>query len=280
MSAEPKSGHAQGRPQAGVWLRRLWRGGQGRAIRWRQLLYALLAIALLGPLYTAALSTLRWALPFQSVGWVLLGCTVLLAVLIVRWLAMVVVQLGLGRLLITLVIGFVVVVAVTGLLVPSGSQGFQHWLASSDTVARWIGVSLERGRDRLGTVAGDVTFAVGGERAPERLEGVEWEDGVPPTPVMANQAVGEGPAPEPTTGSPAPIALAVGGTAQVSNTASSPLRVRAEPSREADIIARLPEGTTVTIIGGPMSAEGINWWRVSSASGEGWCAADFLAPTP
>jgi hypothetical protein len=204
----------------------------------------------------------------------------LLAVLIVRWLAMVVVQLGLGRLLITLAIGFVAVVAVTGMLIPSGSQGLQHWLASGDTVARWMGVSLERGRDRLRTVADDVSFAVRGERAPEQLEGVAWEGDVPPTPVIANRVAGGPSVPEPTTSASVPTALAVGGTAQVSNTDNTPLRVRAEPSREAEIVARLPEGASVMIIDGPITAEGIRWWRVRSASGEGWCAADFLAPTP
>ncbi len=74
--------------------------------------------------------------------------------------------------------------------------------------------------------------------------------------------------------------LAVGVDAQV--TQDGNLRVRTQPTANADIIVKLAPGVKLRIVGGPQQAEGYTWWQVGdwpNASGStGWCAGDFLQP--
>jgi uncharacterized protein YgiM (DUF1202 family) len=68
--------------------------------------------------------------------------------------------------------------------------------------------------------------------------------------------------------------LNVGDTAVVNTDA---LNLRSSPSTSASIVATMPYGTTVSIIGGPTSAGGYTWWQVrSSTYGTGWCAGGYL----
>jgi hypothetical protein len=78
--------------------------------------------------------------------------------------------------------------------------------------------------------------------------------------------------------------LAPNGWAQVTGTGSA-LIVRAEPSRQAGRVGRLPDGSRVHIVEGPQEAGGIMWWRVdqfdpNDPAKSGWCSGDFLAPIP
>jgi hypothetical protein len=34
----------------------------------------------------------------------------------------------------------------------------------------------------------------------------------------------------------------------------------------------------VTISGGPEAKDGLQWWKVKTAAGDGWAAEDYLAP--
>jgi hypothetical protein len=43
------------------------------------------------------------------------------------------------------------------------------------------------------------------------------------------------------------------------------------------VIACLPDGTEMTVLGGPIEADGLVWWQVESDLGTGWGAADYLA---
>jgi uncharacterized protein YgiM (DUF1202 family) len=68
--------------------------------------------------------------------------------------------------------------------------------------------------------------------------------------------------------------LDVGDTAVVNTDA---LNLRSSPSTSAGVVATMPYGTTVTIIGGPTSAGGYTWWQVRSTTyGTGWCAGGYL----
>lgn len=84
--------------------------------------------------------------------------------------------------------------------------------------------------------------------------------------------------------SPAP-ALAVGGRARVANLSGSPLRARETPGLSR-VVARIPEGSEVTLREGPVLADGYSWWRVESAEATGWVAERspegvvFLEPIP
>lgn len=65
--------------------------------------------------------------------------------------------------------------------------------------------------------------------------------------------------------------LAVGQAAMVHTTEGDQLNIRLIPSVTADIIGKVSDGERVTLLEGPHSAEGFNWWKVRTASGiEGW----------
>jgi Tol biopolymer transport system component len=59
-----------------------------------------------------------------------------------------------------------------------------------------------------------------------------------------------------------PPDLVIGGQAVVSTTGGDTLNLRRDPSRSAPVLRVLKQGTTVTILAGPQSAEGFRWWQV------------------
>jgi hypothetical protein len=75
-------------------------------------------------------------------------------------------------------------------------------------------------------------------------------------------------APEPT----API-LQPGAPAQVVNVGEAALLVRGQPGTNQPVQARFPEGTQVTIVEGPVEADGYTWWRIEADNVSGWSAA-------
>jgi hypothetical protein len=51
------------------------------------------------------------------------------------------------------------------------------------------------------------------------------------------------------------------------------LRIRAEPGLNQAILHRMARGTEVSIIGGPVCADGYQWWNIDlGARGTGWVA--------
>jgi len=55
------------------------------------------------------------------------------------------------------------------------------------------------------------------------------------------------------------------------------LNLRAAPGLSASVVAKLPNGTALTVTDGPSKADGYTWWGVKSNSyGTGWCAEDYL----
>ncbi|NJN17696.1 MAG: SH3 domain-containing protein [Oscillochloris sp.] len=70
--------------------------------------------------------------------------------------------------------------------------------------------------------------------------------------------------------------LAPGGVARVADLSGSPLRLREAPSQNGRLIARIPQGSEVTLLEGPVEADGFVWWRVQAAEGEGWSAAGTI----
>jgi hypothetical protein len=55
------------------------------------------------------------------------------------------------------------------------------------------------------------------------------------------------------------------------------LNLRAEPALQAPLVAVLPTGARVAIVGGPIAADGFEWWNVDSDGRRGWCAGAYLA---
>lgn len=90
------------------------------------------------------------------------------------------------------------------------------------------------------------------------------------TPASASPTAAPTPTPAPTR----PPTMRVGGQARVVNVGDSTLRAREEPglTTSSRIVARFPDGSQVTVVEGPQEADGLTWWRVSGAEGEGWSA--------
>ena len=57
----------------------------------------------------------------------------------------------------------------------------------------------------------------------------------------------------------------------VVTTGSGSLNMRKTASKSAEVIAKIPQGATVTVL---MEAD--DWWRVQYKNSTGWCAAEFL----
>lgn len=71
----------------------------------------------------------------------------------------------------------------------------------------------------------------------------------------------------------------VGEAAVVTGTGDC-LNVRVAAGRANDAIVCLRDGETVTVTGGPTLIDGLTWWKVKTAIGEGWAAEDYLSKRP
>lgn len=78
-----------------------------------------------------------------------------------------------------------------------------------------------------------------------------------------------------TTAPPVSTAIAPGDTVVVFGTGNG-LNIRATASISAPILKVVPDGTQLTILSGPASADGHTWWQVQSGTTTGWAAAQFL----
>ncbi|MBK9713366.1 MAG: SH3 domain-containing protein [Kouleothrix sp.] len=266
-----------------TWSQMLWSGRGKPATRWRTLIGGVLALALAWVSYALMLSTIRWTMPLKLAGWTLLLATLALLFVGARALLRVLLHMGIKRLLIRLGILYVLAIVLVAWLVPSGQTGIGHVMSSAGSILTWVA----DGFGSLGTTAIEapaaVSFAATGKRTPVRVPGVEWVGDVPPTPIVVLvDEIGNAAPAAPSATAPASVAvpgevLQVGDIVRVVNTGGQGLRVRDIPSREGAILIKFAEGSSVQIIEGPKQADGRTWWKVKGASGEGWCAADFLA---
>ena len=68
-----------------------------------------------------------------------------------------------------------------------------------------------------------------------------------------------------------------GALAVITGTAGAGLRLRSLATTDADVLAMGREGTVVTVVEGPVEADGYVWWKVRTPDGdEGWAAANWL----
>jgi hypothetical protein len=73
------------------------------------------------------------------------------------------------------------------------------------------------------------------------------------------------------------MTVAAGEQVRVSGTGDSGLFLRKEPSRTAEPIKTLPEGTVLAIIGANKTVDDIVWRNVRDAAGsEGWVSASYV----
>ncbi len=74
--------------------------------------------------------------------------------------------------------------------------------------------------------------------------------------------------------------LIISGRASVYTTEGDVLNVRSGPGTDFSTVSQLGNGTFVTILEGPISANGYQWWRIRTDDGrEGW-SADFVDDLP
>jgi len=70
-----------------------------------------------------------------------------------------------------------------------------------------------------------------------------------------------------------------GGNVMVAGTGVAQLRLRAGPGLTQETVATLEDGTRLTVLEGPATADEHEWWKVRTADGqEGWVAGDWLSP--
>ncbi|MFV9506836.1 MAG: SH3 domain-containing protein [Oscillochloridaceae bacterium umkhey_bin13] len=134
------------------------------------------------------------------------------------------------------------------------------------------------------------------------LGSLSWWLWARPTTTAAPATVVDLPTPEPTLPTPTlrptprpaivvptaiPVpSLAPGAAALVANLNGAPLRARSRPGLTSPVVARIPEGSQVTLLEGPTSADGYTWWRVETPAATGWVAEGspegirFLLPAP
>ena len=58
------------------------------------------------------------------------------------------------------------------------------------------------------------------------------------------------------------------------------LNVRTAPGVDNPAVTCVAEGAPVEVRGGPESAGGLRWWKVSTPAGDGWAAEDYLTRQP
>jgi uncharacterized protein YgiM (DUF1202 family) len=67
------------------------------------------------------------------------------------------------------------------------------------------------------------------------------------------------------------VQLRIGGQARVQTTAGDLLNVRAGAGRSYQVIAQVNAGQIVSIVQGPIAADGLNWWQIMLPTGVvGW----------
>jgi hypothetical protein len=66
--------------------------------------------------------------------------------------------------------------------------------------------------------------------------------------------------------------LRPGGQARVVNVGAAALLARSGPGTNEPVQARFIEGTDVTILEGPVEADGYTWWLIEAAGRNGWSA--------
>ncbi len=79
------------------------------------------------------------------------------------------------------------------------------------------------------------------------------------------------PTPPAPTPQPAPT-IRVGSLVRVVNVGAAALRARRNPGLNQPVQVRFAEGSEVTILEGPVEADGYTWWRVQGQAGNGWSA--------
>lgn len=75
-------------------------------------------------------------------------------------------------------------------------------------------------------------------------------------------------------------AFKIGDRVEVATKGGARLTIRNRPSQSGSVVTRINAGTRLSIIGGPQTADGYQWWQVRSSSFSGWAAENWLVRIP
>jgi 3D (Asp-Asp-Asp) domain-containing protein len=75
----------------------------------------------------------------------------------------------------------------------------------------------------------------------------------------------------------------LGGAGYVRGTGGKGARVRSGPGLEHRILGKVPDGTHVSVLSGPQSSDGHDWYEIKSTDGallqlQGWVSGTYLVP--
>jgi hypothetical protein len=264
--------HSFGRITSPHW-QSLWRGtGQSR-VGLVRLVWGFLRLILTGWLWGTAVRLANFQPPINTIGAVL----AVLSIIVFIWALWGMWQgfrsLGIKRLAITLTIIYSLVVAFNVLTQPDDRSITERILAQLSATGRQVLNTMRGAVASLAQAPDEFLFAYTGQRTPPSPPPGFPTPDPESTPI---QAVAR-----PASGRSAPSSsLKIGGYALVMHTDGESLRARTEPGMTLEIIARFQEGTRLLIVEGPISGDGLRWWKVRSEQGEeGWCADQWLTPT-
>jgi hypothetical protein len=83
----------------------------------------------------------------------------------------------------------------------------------------------------------------------------------------------------PTATPPLPTRIQVGVRVVVAGTGADKLRVRAGPGTDFATMTIVSDGTEFTVLEGPQSQSGFEWWRLEMSDGAiGWAVGTYLVP--
>lgn len=253
-----------------LWTHLIW----GSDIRWRELVYSVLALLPLP--WIAGFGQSIWLERPVAWYWLLVptGLFLALTYFATRSLWRFVHSVGTLRMIATISILLVVSTAV---LTPFTKQGL-GW-------AERAGVALAQVLDSVIEVVGDYTstgFEGGDALAKVFLSsGGSTTQEIPITATYSPYAVPPRPYATMTvtrTVLPTPSDVITIGIQVAVRTSGARLRCRSEPGMDSGVEARFENGAILTIIDGPVEADGFVWWEVEEGSQRGWSAARFLVP--
>lgn len=69
--------------------------------------------------------------------------------------------------------------------------------------------------------------------------------------------------------------ISIGQTVRVT-TGGQNLNLRSGPGINYEVIAKLTDGTLMTVVDGPRTADGYTWWELDGEPGRGWAVEEFL----
>ena len=235
--------------------------------------------------------------PTKTVGVVLVLGSVLIVIWALWRLGQALLILGIKRLAITIIVIYALLVTVNVLTIPDTRPIGARFIVQLRGSTQQVGDFLSSWTTSVIQAPNDFLFAYSGQRNPPPLPpgfptpdpnatpvqiGARGSDSLPvriPTPQPEPTVFAEV-APVPTeAGETTKPFLQIGSYAQVVNTGGQPLRARANPGTDNEIVERFPINARLLILDGPKLSDGFNWWKVRSEEGvEGWCADRWLAP--